>query len=87
MICSDELVAFFDGLAEVAAAEVLQIRAEGLGEEGLLAVGHGLGEIAEDGGAAGEGLETAAVAAIAFGAADFDDHVADFARGPAEAGI
>ena len=57
------------------------------GKNRFLAVFDGGVNGAENGGAAGQGLEAAAIAAIAFGAADFDDHVADFPGRAAEAGI
>src|SRR5665213_3414664 len=81
-----ELVAFADCLAKIAAAQILEIGAERLGEQRLLAVGHGGADFSEDGGAAGQRLEAAAVAAIALGAAHLDDHVTDLPGRPVEAG-
>ena len=82
-----ELVAAADGFAQVAAAQVGQVVAEHFGEEGLLAVFDAGLDLLEDGGAAGEGLEAAFVAAAAFGAVDVQDHVADLAGGVVEAAV
>lgn len=75
----DEFVAFANGFAEIAAAHVGEAGPEGIGEDGFLAVFHGGLDLAKDGGAAGEGFKAAAIAAAAFGAVDFDDHVANLA--------
>ena len=48
-------------------------------EHALAAGGDGLADVAFDGGAAGQGLEAAVVAAAALRAAELHDHVADFA--------
>ena len=48
---------------------------------------HRLGKSAEDGRAAGQGFKAALVAAVAFRAADLNDHVPDFPGGASEAGI
>src|ERR1019366_1447788 len=83
----DELVAAADGFAQVAAAQVAKVITEHLVEEGLLAVFDAGLDLLKDGGAAGQRLETAFVAAAAFGAVDVQDHVADLAGGVVEAAV
>jgi len=83
---SPNLDALFDGLAQIAAAQVLQIIAEHAGQDGLLPVLDGLLHLAEQCRAARQCLPATLVAAGAFGAVDFQDHVADFARRAVEAG-
>lgn len=83
----DQFIAFFEGFAQVTAAEVFEFIAEHVGEDGFLAIFDGFLEAAEDGGAGGEGFEATAVAAAAFGSADLEDHVTDFAGGAVEAGV
>src|SRR5208282_4634741 len=70
-----ELVAAADGFAQVAAAQVAEVIAEHFGEDGFLAVFDAGLDLLEDGGAAGERLEAAFVAAAAFRAVDVEDHV------------
>src|SRR5207247_3304119 len=83
----DELVAAFDRLAQITAAQVLEFRTEHFGQNCFLALLHGLLDGPEDGGATGQRFEATFVATAAFRPADLDHHVANLSRCAIEAGI
>src|SRR5581483_1239643 len=74
-----EFITTTDGFAQVAAAQVGQVITQHLSQERFLAVFNARLDLLEDGGPAGEGFETSLISAAAFGAADFQDHMANFA--------
>jgi len=83
---SDELVFLLEGAFQHAAFDDGEVITGEFGDGAFAAVVNGIADVAFDGGAAGEGFETAAVATAAEGAAGLHDHVADFAGGIAAAG-
>ena len=81
-----QLVALAQGLAQIAALEIGDALAvfEEFRELGLLAFLRATGQFAENGGSAGQSLETAVVATAALRPTDLDDHVPHLARGAIE---
>src|ERR1039458_9757653 len=82
-----ELVTPADGFAQVAAAQVAEVVAEHFGQQGLLAVFDAGFDLLKDGGAAGQRLKTAFVAAAALGAVDVEHHVTDLPGGVVESAV
>ena len=74
-----QFVLDLEGLADHAASDDGEVAAGQVAQDAGAPGGDGLAQVALDGGAAGQGLEAAAVAAAALGAGQVHDDVADLA--------
>ena len=83
----DQFVAAPDGFAQVAAAQILQIRPEHVCQHSFLALLDGGMDFSEQSGAASQCLEATIVATTAFGSANFQDHMSDLTRSAVETGV
>jgi len=83
---SDQFVFLLEGAFKDTTFDDGEVVAGQFGDGAFATVFKGVADVALDGSAAGEGFETAAVAAPTEGAAGLHDHVADFAGGIAAAG-